>query len=144
MNLILCTFGKWPRCPGKITQMALVLCSSITSFPGGSVVSLVAQRIKRLPAMWETRVRSLGWEDPLEKEMATHSSTLAWRIPWTERPGRQLSMGLQRVGQDWKTLLTYLKLSCFKETGGGVISQFFCPSENTSNYRYQKISKHPF
>ena len=105
MNLILCTFGKWPRCPGKITQMALVLCSSITSFPGGSVVSLVAQRIKRLPAMWETRVRSLGWEDPLEKEMATHSSTLAWRIPWTEEPGRLQSMGSQRVGHDWATSL---------------------------------------
>ena len=50
--------------------------------------SLVAQRIKRLPAMQETRVQSLGWEDPLEKEMATHSSILAWRIPWTEEPER--------------------------------------------------------
>ena len=49
--------------------------------------SLVAQRLKRLPAMQETWVRSLGWEDPLEKEMATHSSTLAWRIPWAEEPG---------------------------------------------------------
>ena len=60
----------------------------------------MVQMVKHLPAMLETRVRSLGQEDPLEKEMATHSSTLAWRIPWTERPGRQLSMGLQRVGQD--------------------------------------------
>ena len=51
------------------------------------MASLVAQRIKRLPAMQETCVRSLGWEDPLEKEMATHSSILAWRIPWTEEPG---------------------------------------------------------
>ena len=50
--------------------------------------SLVAQRLKRLPAMWETRVQSLGQEDPLEKEMATHSSTLAWKIPWAEKPGR--------------------------------------------------------
>ena len=50
--------------------------------------SLVAQRLKRLPSMWETWVRSLGWEDPLEKETVTHSSTLAWRIPWTEKPGR--------------------------------------------------------
>ena len=50
-------------------------------------VCLVAQRVKCLPAMQETRVRSLGWEDPLEKEMATHSSILAWRIPWTEEPG---------------------------------------------------------
>ena len=54
----------------------------------GLVVSLVAQRLKRLPAMWEMSVRSLGREDPLEKEMATHSSILAWRIPWMEKPGR--------------------------------------------------------
>ena len=60
--------------------------------------SLVAQRIKRLPAMQETWVQSLGWEDPLEKEMATHSSILAWRIPWTEEPGGLQSTGLQRVG----------------------------------------------
>ena len=58
----------------------------------------VDQRVKRLPAMWETWVRSLGREDPLEKEMETHPSTLAWRIPWTEEPGRLQSMGLQRVG----------------------------------------------
>ena len=61
---------------------------------------LVAQRIKRLPAMRETRVSTLGWEDPLEKEMATHSSILAWRIPWTEEPGGLQSMGSQRVGHD--------------------------------------------
>ena len=60
----------------------------------------MAQRVKRLPAMWETRVSSLGWEDPLEKEMAPHFSTLAWEIPWTEEPGRLQSMGLQRVGHD--------------------------------------------
>ena len=62
--------------------------------------SLVAQRVKRLPAMQETWGRSLGQEDPLEKEMATHSSTLAWKIPWTEKPGRLQSMGSQRVGHD--------------------------------------------
>ena len=54
----------------------------------------MAQRVKHLPAIRETWVRSLGWEDPLEKEMATHSSTLAWKIPWTEKPGRLQSMGL--------------------------------------------------
>ena len=59
--------------------------------------SLVAQRLKHLPGMQETQVRSLGREDPLEKEMATHSSTLAWRIPWREEPDRLQSMGLQRV-----------------------------------------------
>ena len=60
----------------------------------------MAQRLKRLPAMWENWVRSLGQEDRLEKEMATHSSILAWRIPWTEEPGGLQSMGLQRVGHD--------------------------------------------
>ena len=64
------------------------------------MTSLVAQRLKRLPGMQETWVQSLGREDPLEKEMATHSSTLAWRIPWTEEPGRLESMGSQRVGYD--------------------------------------------
>ena len=68
--------------------------------------SLVAQTIKHLPAMWETWVWSVGQEDPLEKEMATHSSTLAWKIPWTEEPGRLQSMWLQRVGHDWAISLT--------------------------------------
>ena len=61
---------------------------------------LVAQMVKHLPTMQETRVRSLGQEDPLEKEMATHSSTLAWKIPWTDEPGELQSMGSQRVGHD--------------------------------------------
>ena len=60
----------------------------------------MAQTVKSLPAMWETQVLSLGWEDALEKGMATHSSLLVWRIPWTEEPGGLQSMGLQRVGQD--------------------------------------------
>ena len=59
--------------------------------------------VKRLPAMHETGVRFLGWEDPLEKEMAIHSSTIAWKIPWIEEPGRPQSMGLQRVRHDWAT-----------------------------------------
>ena len=65
-----------------------------------SKASLVAQTVKRLPAMWETWVRFLGQEDPLEKEMAIHSSTLAWKIPWAEEPDGLQSMGLQRVGHD--------------------------------------------
>ena len=65
--------------------------------------SLVAQTVKNLPAMWETRIRSLGWKDSLEVGMATHSSVLAWRIPWTEEPGGLWSMGSQRVGYDWAT-----------------------------------------
>ena len=66
---------------------------SCKGFSGGSAV-------KNLPAIQETQVQSLGWEDPLEKEMATHSSILAWRIPWTEGPGGLQSMGLQRVGHN--------------------------------------------
>ena len=62
--------------------------------------SLIAQLVKNLPAMQETQVQFLGREDPLEKEMATHSSILAWRIPWTEEPGRLQSSGSQRVRHD--------------------------------------------
>ena len=60
----------------------------------------MAQMVKNPPAMWETWVQSLGWENPLEEGMATHFSILAWRIPWTEEPGELQSMGLQRVGHD--------------------------------------------
>ena len=65
-----------------------------------SWASLVAQMVKNPPAMWETCVQSLGWEDPLEEGMATHSSILAWKISWTEEPGGLQSMGSQRVGHD--------------------------------------------
>ena len=85
---------------------AVTICSDFGAAQNNIWVSLVAQRVKRLPAMQETWVRSLGQEDPLEKEMATHSSTLAWKIPWTEKPGRLQSMGLQRVGHDWATSLS--------------------------------------
>ena len=75
--------------------------------------SLVAQTIKSLPVMQETRVRPLGWEDPPEKEMATHSSTLAWKIPWTERLRLQ-SIRSQRVRHDWATSLYFsLKIQGF-------------------------------
>ena len=63
----------------------------------------VTQMVKSLPAMQETGVQSLGWEDPLEKKMATHSSILAWEIPWTEEAGGLQSTGSQRVGHDWAT-----------------------------------------
>ena len=65
-----------------------------------TLIYLVAQRLKHQPPMWETWVRSVGREDPLEKEMVTHSSILAWRIPWTKEPGRLQSTGLQRVRHD--------------------------------------------
>ena len=60
----------------------------------------MAQTVERLSTVWDTWVRALGWEDPLEKEMAIHSSTTAWKIPWTEEPGKLQSMGSQRVGHD--------------------------------------------
>ena len=66
--------------------------------------SLVAQTAKNLPVMRETWVRALGWEDPLEKEMAIRSSIIAWKIPWTEEPGRLQSMGSQRVGNSINTI----------------------------------------
>ena len=65
--------------------------------------------VKHLPAKRETWVQFLGWEDPLEKEMATHSSTLAWRIPWTKDPGRLQSMGSQRVRHNWATSLSFFR-----------------------------------
>ena len=68
--------------------------------PSLTTTSLVAQTVKCPSTMWETQVRSLGREDPLEKEMAIHSITIAWKIPWTEKPGRPQSMGSQRVGHD--------------------------------------------
>ena len=66
--------------------------------------------VKRLYTMWEIRVRSLGREDPLEKEMAIHSSTIAWKIPWTEEPGRLQSMGSKRVGHDRVTSIKSVKV----------------------------------
>ena len=65
--------------------------------------SLVVPMVKNLPAMWETQVWTLDWEDPLEKGMATHSSILAWRIPWIEEPGGLQSVGLQRVAYNWES-----------------------------------------
>ena len=72
--------------------------------------SLVAQMVKRLSTMWETWVWSLGEEDPLEKEMAIHSSTIAWKIPWTEEPGRLQSTGSQRVGHDWAKAINLISI----------------------------------
>ena len=78
----------------------------------------IAQLVKNLPAMQETLVRFLGWEDALKKEMATHSSILAWRIPWTEEPGRLLSMGSQESDMTEQLLLHFTslcgKVRCFR------------------------------
>ena len=90
---------RGPKEPLKLYIKSYEEAISKGQFP----LPLVAQKVKRLPAMWEIRVRYLGQEEPLEKEMATHSGTLAWKIPWTEKPGRLQSMGSQRVRHDWAT-----------------------------------------
>ena len=101
--------------------MSLLFTTLYRGFPGDSEVkasacnvgdlgSMVAQRLKCMLAMWETWVQSLDWEDPLEKEMATHSSILAWRILWMEEPGGLQSTGSQRVGHDWATSLSLSRL----------------------------------
>ena len=85
-----------------------VLEKSIKASLSATVASLVAQTVKCLPTMQETWVRSLGREDPLEKEMETHSTIHAWKIPWTEEPGGLQSMGSQRVGHDCATSLHFI------------------------------------
>ena len=102
--------GIFPDIPPKSWQNLTLLsltCTVLGSYWAQMTCTsaLVAQTVKRLPAMWETWVQSLGQEDLLEKEMATHSSTLAWKVLWMEEPGRLQSMGLQRVGYDWATSL---------------------------------------
>ena len=90
------------------------------------VASLVAQMVKHLPAMRETQVWSLGKEDPLEKEMATHSSTLAWKIPWMEEPGRLQSMGSRRVRHDWATSLSLSHYDGGNEDNGDFLQKVPC------------------
>ena len=109
------------------SKSGALLCSSTVTSYGlwqkpcwGSILtsqwtSLVAQTVKRLPTMWDctrdwTLVQSLGHEDLLEMEMAPHSSTLAWKVPWTEEPGRLQTMGSPRVGHNWVTSLSFLSL----------------------------------
>ena len=75
--------------------------------------SLVTQMVKNPPAMWKNWVRSLGWEDPLEESMVNHSSILAWKIPWTEDPGRLQSMGLQGVRHNRTTMHTHKLILSF-------------------------------
>ena len=102
-------FSKW---------LYIVRCSLFTDwlfylFPSLNIrTSLVSQTVKHLSATRETQVRSLGREDLLEKEMAIHSSTITWKIPWTEEPGRLQSMGSQRVRHDWETCTWALFFNC--------------------------------
>ena len=99
--------SRW-KCEELVTVILLWLAPApvVLSDFRTAGTSLVAQTVKRLSTMRETWVWSLGREDPLEKEVAIHSSTLAWKIPWTEEPGRLQSMGSQRVRHDWVTSLS--------------------------------------
>ena len=100
-------------CATAILEGGFCLLSSCTGLHS-RWTSLVAQTVKRLSTMWETWVQSLGREDPLKKATVTHSRTLAWKIPWTEEPGRLQSMGSLRVGHNWATSLSLtLKVEVF-------------------------------
>ena len=96
--------------PSKVEILVVWLVSVWENWAEVLQASLVAQMVKCLPAMRETQVRFLGWEDPLEKEMAIRSSSFAWKIPWMEDPDRLQSMGSQRVGPDWATSLHFTSL----------------------------------
>ena len=100
--------SNWPLALSSKTWAEMLCVTSEQKFniTYMFMISLVAQTVNCLPTMRETWVWSLGWEDVLEKEVATHSSTLAWKILWTEEPGRLQSMGSQRVGHDWVTSLS--------------------------------------
>ena len=89
--------GAWQATVHGVTESQTRLGDQKTTI---RQYTMVAQTVKHLPSMQETRVQFLGQEDPLEKEMVIHSSTLAWKIPWTEEPDRLQSMGSQRVGHD--------------------------------------------
>ena len=98
-----------------------------------------AAQTKNLPAMQETQVRSLGWEDFLEKEMATHSSIFAWRIPWTEEPDRLQSIGSQRVGHDWATkTCTPLHVLLSNTSHTSLNASCSPPSDGQKLYQLQK------
>ena len=116
---VCCLFWSWKLCCKYFSlchlfldlviyvcsQLILLFAFKLLTLQEFILASLLAQMVKHLPAMQETWIQSLDREDPLEKDMATYSSTLAWRIPWLEEPGRLQSMGLQRVGHDWATSL---------------------------------------
>ena len=103
-------------------------------------VSLVAQRLKRLPRMRETQVRSLGWEDPLEKEMATHSSTLAWRIPWRVEPGRLQSHWVTK-SQTRLSDFTYLRLSLHDHFNDWIPILLHCWVKKYDNFNISAIAE---
>ena len=106
--------------------------------------SLVAQTVKRLSTMRETRAWSLGREDPLEKEMAIHSSTIAWKIPWTEEPGKLQSMRSQRIRHDWATSLSLSlspELSIYITCVPTILFSRKCPRKMCSARHTQEFSQ---
>ena len=103
--------------------------------------SLVAQMVKCLPTVQENRVQSVSREDLLEKEMVTHSSILAWKIPWAEEPGRLQSMGLQRVGHDWATSLSLSRVR--SSWGGGAAHYKAAPVIRASDQMVNRTFIHP-
>ena len=110
----LCATYTEPKCclnPLKLFYFGIILRWFICLFPNHNWASLVAQRVKNLATMQEIQVRSLNWQDPLEKEMTVHSSLLSGRIPWTEEPRGLQFMGSQRIGQDW-VANTHTNKSC--------------------------------
>ena len=111
----------WKDFSFSFANIFFIFCK-YSNFPGGS-------EVKHLPAMRETQVWMLGQEDPLEKEMAIHSSTLAWKISWMEEPGRLQSRGLQTVGHDWATLPTATLGLLWS---GGQVQKYCALSINTS------------
>ena len=141
--------GAWTVTIHRVTQSQTWLKQLSTARPWNwqnytpPRTSLVAQTVKCLPTMQETRVRSLGWEYALEKEMATHSSTLVWKIPWTEEPGRLQSMGSQRVGHDWNNLaqpameLAKLYTTWFR-VGGELLEEMKEMPDDFEHYRLAK------
>ena len=114
LSPVLCRFIPLELCPlsvrafSRVSNLAPFILHVLTYLVDLSIAwtSLVAQTVKRLPTTRETWIQSLGREDPLEKDMGTHSSILAWKIPWMEEPGGLQSMGSQRVGHDWATSLS--------------------------------------
>ena len=111
MKYILCSWETWILLEKKSMPPIKLQHNTVNGFPTFDRIwaSLVTQMVKCLPAKCEIQVWSLGQEEPLEKEMETHSSTLAWKIPWTEVPCGLQFMGSQRVGHDWVTSLTHSK-----------------------------------
>ena len=126
----------------KLTDMRLQMFSLFLAF---TRASLVAQRLKRLP-MRETWIQSLGREDPLEKELATHTSILAWRIPWTEKPGGLQPMGSQRVGLYWATslswLLSHFRASSFCYLGLPAFDLLFTKPNSLHGYQSDNSNTH--